>query len=139
MVFVEAPPRHYLELGGAQTVGSMQVGSGGRSRQSLPLLVRGIACEDEEQGVALLLSTSEQYSERHAQLSRSPLVVGVVVAACLPSARLTQLAQNGVAPVRNPYSRWFCQKQRVSQLKDYLHVRLAATSPRKREDPDAGG
>lgn len=26
----------------------------------------------------------------------------------------------------------------MSQLKDYLHVRPAAMSPRKREDPDAG-
>lgn len=89
MASVEEPPRRYLKLGGAQTVGSMQMaGSGECSRQSLPQLVDGIAFEVEEQGAALLSSTSEQCSERHAQLSGSPLVVGAVAAVCLPSAHL---------------------------------------------------
>jgi hypothetical protein len=89
MASAEAALRRYLKLGGAQTVGSMQMaGSGECSRQSLPQLVGGIAREVEEQGAALLLGTSEQCSERHAQLSGSPLVVGAVVAVCLPSARL---------------------------------------------------
>ena len=106
MASVEASPRHYLKLGGAQTVGSMQmVGSGECSRLLLPQLVGGIACEVEEQGVALLLSTSEQRSERHAQLSESPLVVDAVAAVCLLSARLPKLAENRVAPARNTYPR----------------------------------
>jgi hypothetical protein len=89
MASVEAQPRHYLKLDGAQTVGSMRmVGSGECSRPSLPQLVGGIAREVEEQGAALPLNTSQQCSERHAQLSESPLVVGAVVAVCLPSARL---------------------------------------------------
>ena len=90
MASVEAPPRHYQKLGGVQTVGSMQMaGSGECSRQSLPQLVHGIACEVEEQGAALLLSASEQCSGRHAQLSGSPLVADAVVAVCLlPPARL---------------------------------------------------
>jgi hypothetical protein len=112
MASVEASPRRYLKLGGAQTVGSMQmVGSGECSRLLPPQLVGGIAREVEEQGVALLLSTSEQRSERHAQLSESPLVVDAVAAVCLLSARLPQLAENRVAPARNTYPRWFCQKQ----------------------------
>jgi hypothetical protein len=48
----------------------------------------GIAREVEDQGAARLLSTSEQRSEQHAQLSGGPLVVGAVAAVCLPSARL---------------------------------------------------
>ena len=90
MASVEVPPRRYLKFGGAQTVGSMQkAGSGECSKQSLPQLVGGVAREVEEQGVDLLLNTSQQCFGRHAQLSGSPLaVVGAVVAVCLPSARL---------------------------------------------------
>jgi hypothetical protein len=144
MASVEASPGHYLKLDGAQIVGSMQAGSGECSRQSLPRPVRGIAgeAEEQEQGVARLLSISEkQCSERHAQLSGSPLLVGAVVAACLsclPSARPPQLARHGLAPLPNPYPRCYCQKQRTSQLKGYLHERSALMSPRRREDLDAG-
>lgn len=77
-------------------------GSGECSRRSLPQLVGEIAREVEEQGAVLLLSTSEQCSGRHAQLSESPLVVGAVVDDSLLSAHLPQLAHKGVA-VRNPY------------------------------------
>lgn len=94
MASVEVPLRHYLKLGGMQTVGSMQMaGSGECSKQSLPQLVRGIApeVEGQEQGAALLLSTSERCSEQHAQSSGSPLVAGAVVAVCLPSAHLPRL------------------------------------------------
>ena len=137
MASVEATPRH-LKLGEAQTVGSVQMaGSGECSRLSLPQLVRGIVGEVEEQGADLLWRISEQCSERHAQSSGSPLVIGAVVAVCLPPARPPQLAQNGAAPVCKPYPRWVLQKRRMSQLK--LHVRSAAMSPRKREDLDAGG
>lgn len=70
-------------------MGSMQMaGSGECSRQLLPQLVHGIASEVVEQGAALLLSASQQCSERHVQLSGGPLVVGAVVVVCLPSARL---------------------------------------------------
>ena len=135
-----ARPRHYLRLGGAQTVGSMQMAESGEcSRRSLQL-VGGIAPEGEEQGAALLLRTSEeQWFEQHAQLSERPPVIAVVVAVCLLSVGLPMLAQSGAAPVGSPYPRWLCRERRVSQLTENLHVRSAGMSLRKREDLDAGG
>ena len=89
MASVGALPRHYLKLCGAQTVDVVRmVGSDECSTLSLPQLVGGIVVEAEEQGAALLSRTSEQCSQQHAQLFGSPLVVGAVVAVCLPSSRL---------------------------------------------------
>jgi len=121
-------------------VGSMQMaGLGECSRRSLLQLVRANEYEAEEQGEALLLKTSEQCSEQHAQLSENPPAVAAAVAVGLPSVRLSQLAQNGAGLVCNLYPRWVCQERRVSQLTGCLHVRSAATSLRKREVLDAGG
>ena len=73
-------------------------------------------------------------SERHTRLSGNLLVVATIVADCFHS-----ICPPIAARVCNLYPRWLCREQRVSRLKDYLHVRSDSMSPRNQKDLDAGG